>query len=75
MLLNFVWMFMVISTFFMEIYSRRLQKLLLLIPIYMIPALLYANLMEARVYHELNVVIALAATSGLIKDEIPQTKS
>jgi hypothetical protein len=43
------------------------KKLLLLIPIYMIPALLYANLMEARVYHELNVVIALAATSGLIK--------
>jgi hypothetical protein len=31
----------------------------------MIPALLYANLMETRVYHELNVVIALAVTSGL----------
>lgn len=43
------------------------KKLLLLIPIYMIPALLYANLMEARVYHELNVVIALVVASGLIE--------
>ena len=43
------------------------KKLLLLIPIYMIPALLYANLMETRVYHELNVVITLAFTSGLIQ--------
>ena len=33
----------------------------------MIPALLYANLMEARVYHELNVVIALVVASGLIE--------
>ena len=43
------------------------KKLLLLIPIYMIPALLHANLMETRVYHELNVVIALAVASGLIE--------
>lgn len=43
------------------------KKLLLLIPIYMIPALLYANLMETRVYHELNVVISLAFISGLIQ--------
>ena len=43
------------------------KKLLLLIPIYMIPALLYANLMETRVYHELNVVITLAVASGLIE--------
>lgn len=43
------------------------KKLLILIPIYMIPAYLYANLMEARVYHELNVVITLAFTSGLIR--------
>ena len=43
------------------------KKLLLLIPIYMIPALLYANLMETRVYHELNVVISLAVASGLIE--------
>ena len=46
---------------------RDCKKLLLLIPIYMIPALLYANLMETRVYHELNVVIALAFISGLIQ--------
>ena len=43
------------------------KKLLLLIPIYMIPALLHANLMETRVYHELNLVIALAFISGLIQ--------
>ena len=43
------------------------KKLLLLIPIYMIPALLYANLMETRVYHELNIVIAFAMVTGLIK--------
>ncbi len=46
---------------------RDCKKLLLLIPIYMVPALLYANLMETRVYHELNVVIALAVASGLIE--------
>jgi hypothetical protein len=33
----------------------------------MIPALLHANLMETRVYHELNLVIALAFISGLIQ--------
>jgi hypothetical protein len=45
---------------------KEFKKLLLLIPIYMIPAFLYANLMETRVYHELNVVISLAVVSGLI---------
>ena len=43
------------------------KRLLLLIPIYLVPALLYANIMEARVYHELNVVISLAVVSGLIQ--------
>ena len=43
------------------------KKLLLLIPVYMIPALLYANLMETRVYHEINVVISLAVLSGFIR--------
>ena len=42
------------------------KKALLFLPIYMIPAFMYANLMEARVYHELNVVIALVVTSGII---------
>lgn len=43
------------------------KRLLLLIPIYLVPALLYANIMEARVYHELNVVISLAVVTGLIQ--------
>ena len=43
------------------------KKLLLLIPIYMIPALSYANLMETRVYHEINIVISLAIISGFIR--------
>lgn len=43
------------------------KRLLLLVPIYLIPALLYANIMEARVYHELNVVISLAVVTGLIQ--------
>ena len=50
------------------------KKLLLLIPIYMVPAILYANLMETRVYHELNVVIALALTSGFIRFKYPKEK-
>ena len=55
----------VLIPFFWKYIPIHCKKLLLLIPIYMIPALLYANLMETRVYHELNVVIALAVTSGL----------
>ena len=43
------------------------KKLLLLIPIYMIPAILYANLMETRIYHELNVIISLAVISGFLQ--------
>ena len=42
------------------------KKLLLLIPIFFVPAFLYANLMESRVYHELNIVLTLALLSGLI---------
>lgn len=57
MLIPFLWKYI----------QRDCKKLLLLIPIYIIPALLYANLMETRVYHELNVVITLAFTSGLIQ--------
>ena len=44
----------------------QFKKLLLLIPIFFVPALLYANLMESRVYHELNIVLTLALLSGLI---------
>jgi hypothetical protein len=57
----------VVIPFLWKYIPKDCKKLLLLIPIYMIPALLYANLMETRVYHELNVVIALAFTSGLIQ--------
>ena len=67
MFLNIVWMCMGCYSFFVEIYTKGLQEALLLIPIYMIPALLYANLMETRVYHELNVIISLACASGLIQ--------
>ena len=41
--------------------------LLLFIPIYLLPAFLYANLMESRVYHELNVVISIVIITGLIR--------
>ena len=57
----------VLIPFLWKYISEDCKKLLLLIPIYMIPALLYANLMEARVYHEINVVIALAVASGLME--------
>jgi len=57
----------VLIPFFWKYIPGNCKKLLLLIPIYMIPAILYANLMETRVYHELNVVIALAIISGLIR--------
>ena len=57
----------VLIPFLWKYIPKDCKKLLLLIPIYMIPAFLYANLMESRVYHELNVVIALAVTTGLMK--------
>ena len=57
----------VVIPFLWKYIPKDCKKLLLLIPIYMIPALLYANLMETRVYHELNVIISLACASGLIQ--------
>jgi hypothetical protein len=57
----------VLIPFLWKYIPENCKKLLLLIPVYMIPALLYANLMETRVYHEVNVVISLAFTSGLIQ--------
>ena len=57
----------VLIPFLWKYIPKDCKKLLLLIPIYMIPALFHANLMETRVYHELNVVIALAVISGLMK--------
>lgn len=43
------------------------KKLLLLIPIYLIPCILYANLMETRVYHELNIIISVVSVLGFHK--------
>jgi hypothetical protein len=57
----------VLIPLFWKYIPRDCKKLLLLIPIYMIPAILFANLMETRVYHELNVVITIAFTSGIIQ--------
>jgi len=63
-LFGFSW---VIIRFLWKYIPQDCKRLLFLIPIFMIPALIYANLMEARVYHELNVVIALAVTTGFIE--------
>ena len=57
----------ILIPFLWKYIPKNCKKGLLLIPIYMVPALLYANLMETRVYHELNVVIALAIISGIIE--------
>jgi len=64
----------VVIPFLWKYIPKDCKKLLLLIPIYMIPALLYANLMETRVYHELNVIISLAFASGLIQLKANRTK-
>lgn len=42
------------------------KKLLWTIPPFLIAALMYANLMETRVYHELNIVLSITIFSGLI---------
>ncbi|MDG1090106.1 MAG: hypothetical protein P8P37_04540, partial [Candidatus Marinimicrobia bacterium] len=39
------------------------RRYLLLVPIYLTPAFLYANLMESRVYHEINVVLTAVIVS------------
>ena len=41
------------------------RKLLLFIPIYIVPLYLYANIMETRVYHELNIIISLVSVCAL----------
>jgi hypothetical protein len=42
------------------------KKLLWIIPPYLVGAILYANLMESRVYHEINVVLSACILSGFI---------
>jgi hypothetical protein len=49
------------------------KKLLLVIPIYMIPCIMYANLMETRVYHEINVIISLVSVLGFYRFYITNT--
>lgn len=56
-----LWIFIPI---FWRFNSPSSKKLLLLIPVYLIPCVLYANLMETRVYHELNIVISLFSVLG-----------
>ena len=56
-----LWIFIPIFWRYIPVSSR---KLVLLIPIYLIPCVLYANLMETRVYHELNIIISLFLVLG-----------
>ena len=42
------------------------KKLLWIIPPYLVTAIMYANLMESRVYHEINVVLSVCILSGCI---------
>ena len=58
-----IWMFVPLLWRFIPVSHK---KLLLLIPIYLLPAILYANLMETRVYHELNVILAVVCISGFL---------
>ena len=44
----------------------RAKKLLWIIPPYLLAATLHANLMESRVYHELNIVLSVAIASGIL---------
>jgi hypothetical protein len=44
----------------------RAKKLLWIIPPYLLAAALHANLMESRVYHELNIVLSVAIASGIL---------
>ena len=41
------------------------KKLLWIVPPHLFAAILYANLMETRVYHELNIVLTACAVAGL----------
>ena len=59
-----IWLIVIFVWKYIPLKSKRM---LILIPIYMFPAFLYANLMESRVYHEINIVISIAAVSGLIE--------
>jgi hypothetical protein len=46
--------------------NSHAKKLLWIIPPYLLAATLHANLMESRVYHELNIVLSVAIASGIL---------
>lgn len=45
----------------------RAKKLFWIIPPYLLAATLHANMMESRVYHELNIVLSVAVASSILK--------
>jgi hypothetical protein len=57
-----IWAF--IPIFWNNIQTKQ-KRLLLLVPIYLVPAIMYANLMETRVYHEINIIIAIVLIDGI----------
>lgn len=58
-----VWIFL---PFFWKSIPPSAKKMIWIIPPYLFIALVYANLMESRTYHEINVVLALNIVSGLV---------
>lgn len=55
LLIPFLWSFV----------PEQTRKLLWIVPPYFLVAALYANLMESRVYHEVNIVLAACFVAGL----------
>ena len=61
-LFAFIWI--LIPVLWSEI-PLHIKKLLLVIPVYLVPLYFYANIMETRVYHELNIIISLVSVCAL----------
>ena len=55
LLIPFLWSFV----------PGQTRKLLWILPPYLLAAALYANLMESRVYHEVNIVLTACIVAGL----------
>ena len=45
---------------------KQVKKLIWILPIYLIIAFNYANMMETRIYQELNIIISLIIITGII---------
>ena len=56
----------IILPFIWRSVPSKAKKLLWIVPPYLIAAFIHANLMESRVYHELNIVLSAVIVSGLI---------